>query len=206
MAIGIVLQKRNVDEGATASRTQRETIHRAFLSGETHPNLRTLGVVPAAIGLKIQIRPKGRSSRTVGPLGIYSPVGGSTDRNQSAHFPLESDSVAELRRVWSLRFAEPIVLEDGTRLASLREAIAHLVNTTPAAERGSPAVPDGRRASDQRGRTWRLRQVSASPRLQALNRRVECTTKPRGQGTRHGAAASQSRTRHESPSVRPAHT
>ena len=41
---------------------------------------------------------------------------------------------------WSLRFAEPIVLEDGTELASLRQAIAHLVNTTPAAERGSPAV------------------------------------------------------------------
>ena len=41
---------------------------------------------------------------------------------------------------WSLRFAEPIVLEDGHRLASLRQAIAHLVKTIPAAERGSPAV------------------------------------------------------------------
>jgi probable addiction module antidote protein len=63
MAIGIVLQKRNVSEVARASGTKRETIHRAFLSGETHPNLRTLVVVLAAIGLKIQIRPKGRSSR-----------------------------------------------------------------------------------------------------------------------------------------------
>ena len=41
---------------------------------------------------------------------------------------------------WSLRFAEPIVLADGAKLASLRQAIAHLVKTVPADERGSPAV------------------------------------------------------------------
>ena len=33
------------------------------------------------------------------------------------------------------RFAEPIVLPDGVKLASLRESIAHLVKTIPAAER-----------------------------------------------------------------------
>jgi hypothetical protein len=32
---------------------------------------------------------------------------------------------------WSLRFAEPIVLADGAKLATLRQAIAHLVNTIP---------------------------------------------------------------------------
>jgi hypothetical protein len=41
---------------------------------------------------------------------------------------------------WSLRFAEPIVLEDGAKLASLRQAITHLVNTVPPAERSLPAV------------------------------------------------------------------
>jgi hypothetical protein len=41
---------------------------------------------------------------------------------------------------WSLRFAEPIVLDDGAKLASLRESIAHLVRTIPAAERRLPAV------------------------------------------------------------------
>jgi hypothetical protein len=41
---------------------------------------------------------------------------------------------------WSQRFAEPIVLEDGVKLASLRQAIAHLVKTVPADERGSPTV------------------------------------------------------------------
>jgi hypothetical protein len=38
------------------------------------------------------------------------------------------------------RFAEPIVLPGGAKLASLREAIAHLVNTIPASERRMPAV------------------------------------------------------------------
>jgi hypothetical protein len=41
---------------------------------------------------------------------------------------------------WSLRFAEPIVLPDGAKLTSLRESIAHLVKTIPAAERRLPAV------------------------------------------------------------------
>ena len=35
LAIGIVLQKRNVSEVARASGTKRETIHRTFLSGQT---------------------------------------------------------------------------------------------------------------------------------------------------------------------------
>jgi hypothetical protein len=39
-----------------------------------------------------------------------------------------------------LRFAEPIVLADGAKLATLRQAMAHLVKTVPPAERGSPAV------------------------------------------------------------------
>jgi hypothetical protein len=41
---------------------------------------------------------------------------------------------------WSLRFAEPIVLADGGKLATLRQVIAHLVKTVPPDERGSPAV------------------------------------------------------------------
>jgi hypothetical protein len=41
---------------------------------------------------------------------------------------------------WASRFADPIVLPDGKKLASLREAIAHLVKTVPAAERRMPAV------------------------------------------------------------------
>jgi hypothetical protein len=36
---------------------------------------------------------------------------------------------------WSKRFEVPIVLEDGTTLRTLRDAIQHLVKTVPAAER-----------------------------------------------------------------------
>jgi hypothetical protein len=32
---------------------------------------------------------------------------------------------------WSVRFAEPIVLEDGSKLATLRDAIRHLAQITP---------------------------------------------------------------------------
>jgi hypothetical protein len=41
---------------------------------------------------------------------------------------------------WDDRFAEPIVLEDGTKLASLRQAIAHLAKFIPKAERNLPEV------------------------------------------------------------------
>jgi hypothetical protein len=41
---------------------------------------------------------------------------------------------------WDERFAEPIVLEDGTKLASLRQAISHLARFIPKAERNLPQV------------------------------------------------------------------
>jgi hypothetical protein len=40
---------------------------------------------------------------------------------------------------WSLRFAEPIVLEGGAKLVTLREAIAHLERTVAKGERDLPA-------------------------------------------------------------------
>jgi hypothetical protein len=41
---------------------------------------------------------------------------------------------------WDSRFAEPIEVPGGAKLASLREAIAHLVNTVPASERRMTVV------------------------------------------------------------------
>jgi hypothetical protein len=41
---------------------------------------------------------------------------------------------------WDSRFAEPIELPDGIKLATLRESIAHLIKTISAAERRLPAV------------------------------------------------------------------
>jgi hypothetical protein len=41
---------------------------------------------------------------------------------------------------WDNRFAEPIDLPGGIKLSSLRDAIAHLVNTIPASDRRMPVV------------------------------------------------------------------
>ena len=41
---------------------------------------------------------------------------------------------------WSQRFEEPIVLDDGTRLATLRDAIQYLAKTVPKAERDHEKV------------------------------------------------------------------
>jgi hypothetical protein len=71
---------------------------------------------------------------------------------------------------WSLRFAEPIVLADGVKLATLRQAIAHLVKTVPAAECGSPEVLTAAEmltnAAEHRGPV----EFARIGTLQALNR------------------------------------
>jgi hypothetical protein len=41
---------------------------------------------------------------------------------------------------WDQRFAEPIVLEDGGKLATLRDAIAHLAKLIPKAESNMPEI------------------------------------------------------------------
>jgi hypothetical protein len=73
---------------------------------------------------------------------------------------------------WSLRFAEPIVLADGAKLASLRQAIAHLVETIPAAERRLPAVLTAAEmltAAAEHGGPIEFARIAT---LQALNRHV----------------------------------
>jgi hypothetical protein len=41
---------------------------------------------------------------------------------------------------WDKRFAEPIVLEDSSKLATLRDAIAHLAQLIPEAKRNMPEI------------------------------------------------------------------
>jgi hypothetical protein len=41
---------------------------------------------------------------------------------------------------WDSCFAEPIDLPNGVKLASLRDAIVHLVNTVPSSDRGTPVI------------------------------------------------------------------
>ena len=71
---------------------------------------------------------------------------------------------------WDSRFAEPIELPDGIKLASLRESIAHLVKTIPAAERGLPAVLSAAEmltAAAEHGGPIEFARIAT---LQALNR------------------------------------
>ena len=48
---------------------------------------------------------------------------------------LESGFCCGVAVSWSLRFAEPIVLPDGRKLATLRDAVRHLAKIIPEAER-----------------------------------------------------------------------
>jgi hypothetical protein len=41
---------------------------------------------------------------------------------------------------WSRKFDDPIMTPDGTRLNTLREAVAYLAKTVPKSERDTPAV------------------------------------------------------------------
>jgi anti-sigma regulatory factor (Ser/Thr protein kinase) len=74
---------------------------------------------------------------------------------------------------WSLRFAEPIVLTDGSNLATLREAVAHLGKTVSKGERDLPAVMMAAElltnAAEHGGRT----EFGRIATLQAINRNVE---------------------------------
>ena len=79
---------------------------------------------------------------------------------------------------WSLRFAEPIVLADGAKLATLGQAIAHLVKTIPAAERGSPAVLAAAELLTNAAEHGGPVEFARIATLQALNRNAERAFNP----------------------------
>jgi hypothetical protein len=90
---------------------------------------------------------------------------------------------------WSLRFAEPIVLADGVKLASLRESIGHLVKTIPAAERRLPAVLTAAEmltAAAEHGGPIEFARIAT---LQALNRHAVRTFNPGRKGSKSKATA-----------------
>ena len=73
---------------------------------------------------------------------------------------------------WDSRFAEPIELPGGVRLASLREAIVHLVNTVPSSERGTPVVLTAAEmitSAAERGGPIEFARIAT---LRAINRHV----------------------------------
>jgi hypothetical protein len=74
---------------------------------------------------------------------------------------------------WDSRFAEPIDLPGSVRLASLREAIVHLVNTVPSSERGTPVVLTAAElitSAAERGGPVEFARIAT---LRAINRHIE---------------------------------
>jgi hypothetical protein len=79
---------------------------------------------------------------------------------------------------WNSQFREPIELPDGVRLASLREAIVHLVNTVPSFERGIPVVLTAAElitSAAERGDPIEFARIAT---LRALNRHAERVLNP----------------------------
>jgi hypothetical protein len=79
---------------------------------------------------------------------------------------------------WDSRFAEPIELSSGARLASLRDAIVHLVNTVPSSERGTPVILTAAElitSAAERGCPIEFARIAT---LRALNRHSERVLNP----------------------------
>jgi hypothetical protein len=74
---------------------------------------------------------------------------------------------------WSLRFAEPIVLEDGSKLATLRDAIRHLAQLIPEAEHDIMEVLTASDLLTQAAEHDGPVEFARIATLQAINRHVE---------------------------------
>lgn len=91
---------------------------------------------------------------------------------------LNLGSVAEVRVSWDSRFPEPIDLPGGVRLASLREAIVHLVNTVPSSERGTPVILTAAEMITSAAERSAPIEFARIATLRALNRHVERVFNP----------------------------
>jgi hypothetical protein len=76
------------------------------------------------------------------------------------------------------RFPEPIELPCGVRLASLREAIVHLVNTVPSSERGTPVILTAAEMITSAAEHGGPIEFARIATLRALNRHLECVLNP----------------------------
>jgi hypothetical protein len=79
---------------------------------------------------------------------------------------------------WSLRFAEPIVLPDGRKLATLREAITQLAKIIPEAERDMLEVLTASDLLTQAAEHDGPVEFARIATLQAINRHVERVIDP----------------------------
>ena len=79
---------------------------------------------------------------------------------------------------WSLRFAEPIVLEDGSKLATLRDAIRHLAQIIPKPEGDMLEVLTASDLLMQAAEHDGPVEFARIATLQAINRHVERVLNP----------------------------
>jgi hypothetical protein len=87
---------------------------------------------------------------------------------------------------WSLRFAEPIVLEDGIKLTSLRDAIAPLGKAIPTSDHDMPAVLTAAEMLTKAAKHGGPIEFARIGTLQALNRHAVRVFDSDGKGTHWG--------------------
>ena len=86
---------------------------------------------------------------------------------------------------WDKRFAEPIVLEDGSKLATLQDAIAHLARLIPKAERDMPEILTAAELLTNAAAHSGPIEFARIATLQAINRQGACSI-PRAKDTKWG--------------------
>src|SRR5262245_45698596 len=94
---------------------------------------------------------------------------------------------------WSKRFDEPIALDDGTKLTTLREAVEYLGKTVPKAEHDHPKVLN---AADHLTRSAEQNYpmfFARAETLQAIHRNRERGVQSRSQGPPLGQAKAEAR-------------
>ena len=79
---------------------------------------------------------------------------------------------------WSKRFAEPIVLRDGARMATLGDAIAYLANIIPEAKRDMPEVRTAFRLLTNAAEKGDPVDFARIALLQAINRHAVWVSDP----------------------------
>jgi hypothetical protein len=87
---------------------------------------------------------------------------------------------------WSIRFAEPIVLEDGSKLATLRDAIRHLAQIIPKPEGDMLEVLTASDLLTQAAEHDGPVEFARIATLQAINRHVERVFDPSRKDTHWG--------------------
>jgi hypothetical protein len=87
---------------------------------------------------------------------------------------------------WDVRFSEPIMLDDGSKLTTLREAISHLGKIIPKAEHDMPEILTAAEFLTKAAEHGGPVEFARIATLQAINRHVERVFDPSRKDTHWG--------------------